>query len=151
MTEAGHTKVIGIGNAWRGDDGAGAAVAERLCAMGVAAEAQDGDGAELMESWKDCDRVIIVDAAVSGALPGVVHRFDAVESEIPKRFFRYSSHLFGVAEAVETARLLGRLPERLIVYGIEGVNFGLGAPMSPQVVKAVTEVAARIRAEIVDA
>jgi len=141
-------KIIGIGNAWRGDDGAGAAVAERLREMGIDAEAQDGDGAELMESWKGCDGAIIIDAAVSGAPPGVVHRFDAAESEIPKRFFRYSSHLFGVAEAVETARLLGRLPKRLIVYGIEGANFNLGSPMSPEVEKAVTETAALIKGEL---
>ena len=63
-------KIIGAGNPLRGDDGAGAAVAERLRAKGFPAEAFDGDGAELMEAWRGYDHVFLIDAAVSGASPG---------------------------------------------------------------------------------
>lgn len=140
-------KIIGIGNPLRGDDGAGAAVVERLSAMGLPAQAFDGDGAELMEAWQGHDNVFLIDATVSGAPPGTLHRFEAGEREIPKSFFRYSSHLFGVAEAVETARHLGRLPEKLIIYGIEGAQFDLGQGLSPEVEQGIQEVAERIKAE----
>ncbi len=124
---------------------------ESLRALGVEAIAFDGDGAELMEAWQDHDSVFLIDATVSDAKAGAVLRFQAGEVEIPKGFFRYSSHLFGVAEAVETARHLGRLPKRLIIYGIEGAHFDLGAELSPEVKKAVQQTAARIKDELAHA
>ena len=141
-------KIIGVGNPLRGDDGAGAAVAESLRATGLPAEAFDGDGAELMEAWQGHDRVFLIDAVVSGSAPGSAHRFEAGEREIPRDFFRYSSHLFGLAEAVETARHLGRLPEKLVVYGIEGAQFNLGQGLSPEVERGVEEIAAMIKGEL---
>jgi hydrogenase maturation protease len=43
----------------------------------------------------------------------------------------------GVAETVELARSLGRLPTRLLIYGIEGAKVGLGAGLSREVERAV--------------
>jgi hydrogenase maturation protease len=47
--------------------------------------------------------------------------------------FHYSTHRFGLAEAVETARALGLLPGSLRVFGIEGQDFGAGIGLSPAV------------------
>jgi hydrogenase maturation protease len=57
----------------------------------------------------------------------------------------------GAAEAIELARTLGRLPRRLVVYGIEGASFHPGAPLTPAVADAVKMAAGMVRAEIVDA
>ena len=46
------------------------------------------------------------------------------------RLFRTSTHLLGVAEAVELGRELDRLPQRLTVYGIEGERFDVGEGLS---------------------
>jgi hydrogenase maturation protease len=51
-----------------------------------------------------------------------------------------SSHGLGVAEVVELARTLDRLPARLIVYGVAGCVFDVGAPLSPQVGAVIDEV-----------
>jgi hydrogenase maturation protease len=48
-----------------------------------------------------------------------------------------TTHAFGVAEAVELARVLGRLPHRLSIYGIEGRKFDLGSAPSLEVALAV--------------
>lgn len=141
-------RVIGVGNPWRGDDGAGAAAASRLNDIGILALAFDGDGAELMDLWLGFDRVFLIDAMVSGALPGAVRRFEASEASLPRGLFRYSSHLFGVAEAVETARCLATLPKRLVIYGIEGSLFDLGSPISPEVERAANDTAALIKGEL---
>ena len=150
-TEKPAVLVIGVGNPLRGDDAAGPAVIQRLqnrLPASVATLQLDSDGVSLMEAWRDYEQVILVDAACSGAVPGVIHRFDATQSELPRGLFHYSSHLFGVAEAVELARQLGRLPERLVIYGIEGAAFAYGEGLSAAVAEAVEQVAAAIVAEL---
>jgi len=46
------------------------------------------------------------------------------------------------------ARALGRLPPRLIVYGVEGKAFEAGVGLSPEVKAAVQEVAERVLGEL---
>jgi hydrogenase maturation protease len=101
-----------------------------------------------MEAWAAAQQVIIIDATASGAAPGTIHRLDAQAQPIPAEFFHYSTHDFGVAEAIEMARVLGRLPASLIIYGIEGSTFDFGAELTPAVAQAVPEVVQRIQQEI---
>jgi hydrogenase maturation protease len=118
--------IIGIGNEYRCDDAAGLIVARRLkerLAESVNVLEQSGDGAALMGAWQGAKTVIIIDAVTSGAAPGTIHRFDANTRPIPKGDFRYSTHAFGVAEAIELSRALGEFPRSLGGYGIEGKNF----------------------------
>jgi hydrogenase maturation protease len=90
----------------------------------------------------------VVDAVYSGAPPGTIHRLDASSKEIPRQFFHYSTHALGVTEAVQLARALNQLPPRLIVYGIEGKNFGAGVGLSTEVEQASIAVAARVLDEV---
>jgi hydrogenase maturation protease len=136
--------LIGVGNAWRGDDGAGLAVARRvreLSPAGVEVREVEGDATALVEAWSGAEGVVVVDAAESGAPPGTVRRFDAASQPLPVRGLRSSTHAFGVADAVELARALGRLPQRLDVYAIEGASFAAGERLSPAVERAVAELA----------
>ena len=142
--------IIGIGNEYRGDDAAGLIVARRLkerLADSVKVIEQSGDGAALMEAWQGAETVIIIDAVMSGAEPGTIHRLDAKTRPLPKDAFRCSTHAFGVAEAIELSRAMGGLPRSLIVYGIEGKTFAAGVRLSPEVEGAVGEVAGRALTE----
>ncbi|NJN46127.1 MAG: hydrogenase maturation protease [Candidatus Competibacteraceae bacterium] len=144
-------RIIGVGNTWRGDDGIGPAVVQHLTSRvpdTVTILEHNGDGISLLGIWEGAAWVIVVDAAYSGAEPGATYRFDAAETAIPRGFFHASTHELGVAEAVELARSLGRLPERLIVYAIEGECFSAGAELSPAIADAVESVAERIVAEL---
>jgi len=135
--------VIGVGNMFRSDDAAGYIVAHSLNARALPETTiieESGEGAVLMESWKDVEAVVLVDAVSSGGKPGTVHRFDAHNDVIPSRFFRYSTHAFSVAEAVELARVMKRLPSKMIIYGIEGKNFQAGVGLSPEVQQSVPTV-----------
>jgi hydrogenase maturation protease len=145
------TLIIGLGNEYRGDDAVGLVVARRLggaAPKGVRVLEESGEGAALIDSWQDADTVILLDAVHSGAKPGTIHRFDAHAQPIAKRFFRFSTHAFGLAEAVELARALGRLPPRLIVYGVEGKSFEAGIGISPEVEAALREVVGKVLAEL---
>jgi hydrogenase maturation protease len=53
-----------------------------------------------------------------------------------------------LAETVELARVLGRLPARTVVYGIEGGSFAIGEPLTPAVAAAAVAVADAIREEV---
>jgi len=143
--------VIGVGNEYRSDDGAGIAVARRLRALfstGVTVLEQSGEGAALIEAWKGATWVMLVDAVRSSAPPGTIHRLDARAAPVPTGFFHYSTHAFSVAEAVELARSLNQLPVHLIVYGIEGENFTAGVELSSAVKQAAEAVVERAAIEV---
>ena len=140
--------VIGVGNDFRGDDAAGLLAARRLHACrGVRTVEHTRDGLSLMEHWRPTDRVVVVDALCSGHAPGTVFRFDATAGPVPGDAGWVSSHTPGVAEGIETARILGRLPATLTVYGIEAAQVDPGADVSPAVAAAVEEVALAILEE----
>jgi hydrogenase maturation protease len=135
---------IGVGNEFRGDDGVGLLIARRFDEMdipGITVREENGEGAALMESWKDAGAVFLFDAVSTGNHPpGTVFRFDALKEKIPADFFHYSTHHFSVAEAIELARTLNQLPPCLMVYGVEGVNFTYAKQLTPEVEKAVLEI-----------
>ena len=151
MTVAPNIIVIGIGNEYRRDDGVGIAVARRLrerFLTKITVLEESGEGTALMDSWKGATWVMLLDAVRSGARPGTVHRLDARSTSVPAGFFHYSSHAFGVAEAIELARSLDQLPPHLIVYGIEGENFAAGEEFSPVVAQAIEAVVERAADEL---
>jgi hydrogenase maturation protease len=145
--------IIGLGNDFRGDDGAGRLVARRVLELlGPEARRDDdvvvleneGDAAELLASWSGYQTVVLVDAVSSGAEPGSVMRFDADSLPLEGSIRFASTHALGFAGAVGLARAIGILPKRFEVQGIEGARFEAGAPMSPEVEAAVEIVAREI-------
>ncbi|MGO9087603.1 MAG: hydrogenase maturation protease [Candidatus Sulfotelmatobacter sp.] len=139
--------ILGCGNRQRGDDGAGILAAERLCALGMAAQVCSGEPAELMDAWSGVQDVILIDAVVTGAPAGAVHEWDGEHLPVFATSTG-STHGFGVAQAIELARALDCLPARLRVYGIEGKQFEIGSPVSPEVERAVEEVVQRIASQL---
>lgn len=138
--------VIGVGNAYRSDDAVGLIAARRIEEKGfpnVRVVKESGEGTALIELWKDADAVIMFDSVQSDAAPGSIHRFEPGAQPVPQDYFRYSTHLFGVGEAIELARVLKRLPPRLVVYGIRGKNLSMGIGLSPEVEEAVPEIVER--------
>jgi hydrogenase maturation protease len=143
--------IIGVGNEFRGDDGAGLVVSRRLGALsleGVRVLEVEGEGVAVMMAWKGASAVILVDAVYSGAEPGTVHRLEAHARPVPGSFFHRSTHAISVADAIELARSLGELPSHFVVYGIEGKSFEAGMGLSPEVETAVQEVVAAVVGEV---
>jgi hydrogenase maturation protease len=150
------TLVIGVGNRYRRDDGAGLAAAARLAeAAGARVVLCDGigDGTALLDIWQNSETVILIDAVRSGAPAGTIHRRDAGGADgsggigaMPDAgagaAFRgpQSTHGLGVAEAIALGRLLHRLPRRLVILGVEGARFDAGEELSPAVGRAVDAV-----------
>jgi hydrogenase maturation protease len=144
---------LGVGNLHRGDDGVGPYLAQRLAdndilkERGVEVLPHSGEGASLMHLWEGLDFVVIVDCMKTGLPLGTVRRFDVLKEELHGGVFRYSSHLFGLAEAVEMARQLEKLPKAMIVYGVEGITFAFEEGRSPEVEAVLPEVEAAVIGE----
>ena len=138
-------KIICCGNRDRGDDGAGLLVADRLAALGVSVERCLGETAELISAWEGAPEVVMVDAVVTGTHSGTIHRWDANKSELPTSV-PSSTHGMGLGKAIELARVLGTLPPRLEVFGIEARQFTLGSEASFPVRQAAEHLAKTIAA-----
>lgn len=134
-------RVIGVGNPNRGDDGIGPAVAAAVAGMvdpEVDVIVSTADPSRLIERWESAESVVLVDAMADRAAPGRIAVFDATDEPLPSDFDAISSHGFGVPAAVELARSLGRLPNRLVVVGIAGSEFE-GSGLSPMVEAVITD------------
>ena len=157
--------LIGLGNALRGDDAIGPLVAarvrDRLRALGVPGadhrlDLRCGalDPLAIIAAWSGATTAVVIDAAVSGAPPGTVLRFDVTPradsraAPLPAAFGRASSHGLGLAEAIALARALGRLPPRLLCFAVEGSDFAHAGEMSRPVRAAATTAVERIADEI---
>jgi hydrogenase maturation protease len=143
--------VIGVGNALRGDDGAGPAVADAVRSQApkeIAVRVCEEEPTRLVDALGEADVALIVDAVSTGAPAGTVHRFDATETPLPSRAFRSSTHALGIGEAVELTRALGRLPRRTIAFGIEGSDFTARDGLTPQVEQSISSVVARVLEEV---
>jgi hydrogenase maturation protease len=137
--------IIGCGNPDRGDDAAGILVARRLRQLGLDALEHTGDGFALLDLWNGIEEVILVDAMVSGGNPGAVSVWDpGATPRCSTNDYRCSTHVYGPSEAIELARVLGRLPPRMRIYGIEASQFQPGAPVSREVLAAVDQVVGEI-------
>ena len=132
--------VIGIGNAFRGDDGVGLSVARALarCQMDeVDVRESGGDAGELFDLWQDRRAVFIVDAVhAADREAGAVVELDPLATSLADHELACSTHAMGLGQAVELARALGKLPEHLTIFGIVGQNYAPGEGLSPAVAAA---------------
>ncbi len=142
--------VAGLGSEYRRDDGAGPLVAAR--AVEEAGTGRDvgpiTDPLDLLGVWDGADLAVVVDAVHSGAAPGTVH---VVELEgggghgVPDgRSATTSTHGIGLAGVVRLSRAVGAAPDRVVVVGIEGEDFGRGTGLSPAVEAALPGAVDRI-------
>ncbi len=145
------TLIIGIGNRYRGDDVLGCLIADEIktqCPADTEVIEHDGEPASLIDLWKDRQCVILIDAVSSRAEAGTIHRIDLREQALPDQFRSYSTHAFGIAEAVELARVLNKLPPRIVFYGVEGKSFAADTQLSAPLQKAAEELRRQILDEI---
>jgi hydrogenase maturation protease len=142
-------RVIGVGQAERGDDAAGLHVAELLRARapeGIAVLSGAADAAAVLAQLEGADAAVAVDCARGGDAPGSILRLPADIPLWPRS--RTSSHGHALADALALGAALGCLPKRLAVFVVVGRSFGLGEPLSPAVRQALPELARLVLREV---
>ena len=142
------TLVIGVGNAWRGDDGAGLAVARRVRELAPRRRRPRGRG----RRDRAARRAGRAPSTSSSSTPPRRARRRArcsASTRAPQPLPARSAALLDARASasrtpIELARALGRLPARLDVYAIEGASFTPASGLSPAVERAVAELAASL-------
>lgn len=121
-----RTTLVGIGNILLGDDGVGVWLIQRLLAayrFEPEIEILDGGtlGLGLVTYLSDTDRLLIVDAAATGAAPGsvVVLRGSDVPAILRATL---SAHEASLCDLLAALTLLGRTPAEFVAVGIEPEN-----------------------------
>lgn len=138
--------VLGLGNVLLGDDGAGPAILESLSEIyrDVAdVECVDGgtQGLALLGYLSGRKAVVILDAFSQGKKPGGVTVLDKSQILAHSCSRASTAHEGNAGELLAVANLLGDLPERVFLVGVEPerlrTELGLSLPVSEAIPPAV--------------
>lgn len=145
MNDQAPVRIIGIGSP-AGDDAIAWQVIEVLQHelrddANVSCIALDRPATMLLHVMHGARCVVIIDAVVSGAPPGTVHRF-SLQDIGGHGAHLLSSHGFGAAQALALGRELDMLPPRLTVIGIELFHAHPGTALSAAARRALPEAVA---------
>lgn len=143
--------IVCCGNRYSSDDAVGLHVARRLkeghIPEGIEVLEAGTPGLKLLDLWEGFDKVIVVDAVMSGAEPGTIHVFEGT-SLPPRNFLPLCLHGFNVIDAITMAGVLGRLPRELRIVGVEILTEEAYCEgLSPSVAAAVEPACERVLAE----
>ncbi len=142
--------VVGMGSEYRRDDGAGQAVADEVVAsrqdvprLGPIAEPLD-----LLGLWDGADLAVVIDAVRSDAEPGTVQLIELGDATDGRPDAgppgTTSTHGIGLAGVLRLAHAVGSAPQRVVVVGIEGDDFGQGTGLTEAVSRAVPHAARHV-------
>lgn len=152
----GRTVVIGVGNPYRRDDGVGPGVISLLRVRqlpGVELAESDGELGMLIDLWAGARLAVVVDAVrTRPCRPGRIHRLSAHHPSMAGATAATSSHRVELSAAVRLAKVLDRMPRRLLLFAVEVCDTGCGVGLTPAVAAAAEtiagEVAGLVRAEV---
>jgi hydrogenase maturation protease len=143
----GKAVVIGVGNEFRRDDGAGPAVVARLRGRvpdGVELHLSDGEPTRLIEAWHGASLAVVVDAVrAEPAVPGRLHRL-VLHRAGPGAARPASSHGLGLDDAIGLALALDRMPGALILHVVEAADLSQGTGLSPAVAAVIDAAATAV-------
>ena len=129
--------VMGIGNILLQDEGAGVRAVEefaRRYETPASVGLLDGgtSGIELLQHIPGRGVLVLIDVVRNGEPYGTLSRFegDAVPSLFQNKI---SPHQLGLSDLLATARLVGSMPEKVILYGIEPKTIETGLEMSAEI------------------
>ncbi len=153
---SGRTLIVGVGSSILCDDGVGGHVVRRL---GTTLRRDDVDvieigtaGFGLLDLVDGYDRLILVDAMVTGVTPGSVRELD--EREVTRTVhLNATGHDADLATTLAAGRALPGLsmPSQVIVLGVEAADVTtFSERLTPEVDAALPEVVSRIEALLAD-
>jgi hydrogenase maturation protease len=140
--------ILGLGNLLCCDDGVGVAALSRLMRGYEAPEGvlmMDGGtlGLSLLPYLQDARRVILVDAIAAKGPPGSPVRLEG-EDVAHAVLHRLSPHQVGVADLLDGARILGDVPDEVVLVGVVPASMELSIERTPEVEAAIPDLVARV-------
>ena len=143
--------VLGVGNILLRDEGVGVRVVEALQQVTLPddVEALDGGTASmaLLDTLRDRDKVIIIDAVKGNHEPGTLYRFTPGDISVHREIIT-SLHQLGVLDALTHVEYLGHAPQSVVFYGIEPEELGWGLELTPKVKSIIPRVIELVLSEL---
>lgn len=156
------TLFVGVGSP-HGDDRTGwfmaDALEERTAAGRVQVSASEGrraapvtirkacHPADLMDWLEGTGRLIICDAFSGAGPPGSIYCWRWPDERI-RQLRAAGSHDFSLSSVLELAARLGRLPDDVVIWGIEAGRTTPNDSLSPEIVAALPELMRQVWSEI---
>jgi hydrogenase maturation protease len=143
--------IVGIGSEHRHDDTVGIEVArelEKFDLPEVTIVIHTKDRIPEIDAWLQARAVILIDSVCSDHLPGTVHRFDLGTDDLPEDYFTHSIQANSVVAALRTASLRSTTLPPVVLYGIDGIDFGVGGGFTAAVKNAIPDVLIQILQDI---
>ena len=147
-----HTLIAGIGSPILGDDGVGIHVVRELARHPLPPDVRIAEvgtgGLALVDLLAGTERLIAIDAAVTGAAAGSVHVWGAAEVSRTVHLGA-TNHEADLPTALHVAKRLlhEQMPRDVVVLGVEAIELcRFSESLSPAVQAAVPAVVAEVRA-----
>lgn len=147
-----RTLLLGLGNVLLGDEGLGVRVAEglgRRFEFPPAVTILEGGtlGLDLLPRLDGVARLLLIDAVRLGRAPGEIVRLSG--EEVPAVLdVKISPHQVGVRDLLAAARLTGREPPLVVLWGMEPGRVEPGTGFSPAVAAALPRLEAAVLDEL---
>ena len=147
-----RTLILGIGNLLMTDDGIGVRVVQELVRryrFPADVAVLDGGtlGLDLLPHLEGVERLLIIDAVMTGDPPGTVVRM--TEDQIPAVFAtKLSPHQMGLQDLLAVAELLGHRPANMVLLGVQPAEIELGDYLTPSVAVTLEPIIAGCLAEL---
>ncbi|MET7690336.1 hydrogenase maturation protease [Streptomyces sp. NPDC005483] len=155
MTVSTRIAIIGVGDPSRHDEGVARAVlsrlreraAERPLPPGTLLTECDPDPARVIRLWENAELAVVLEPAhARPSHPGRIYRLELGGAALRRAG---TMRPYGLGEAVNLARALGRLPGHLVAYAVDGADTSFGRGLSEPVAATVGHLAECVEAEIV--
>lgn len=132
------TLIVGIGHPFRGDDSLGyeaiLSIRKQRLPIDVESYLLVGDMTQLFFLFEQYANLYIIDAIITKQNPlGTLLRLEGKEITKFASACTASTHSFNLAQALEMAKTLSILPKKIVIYGIEVMQFQLGEGLSEPV------------------
>jgi len=139
--------VLGIGNVLLGDEGVGVHVVKDLERFEMPSHVtllDGGTGGFHLLNWlQEYGRIIMIDATLDGKLPGSISMVrPKFSNEFPRTL---SSHDIGLKDLIDSASLLGDLPEIILFTVSVHPEQSLTMELSPIISESASKVSQEIR------
>jgi hydrogenase maturation protease len=138
--------IIGIGNRYRGDDGIGPLILDRIdlsINRNFDIVESDGEPTGLISLFRERDWCIFIDAIIPNIhlqfSPGMVVSMDLLMEGNNFGTELSSTHTGGLFDAIGLASVLGCLPKKVFLVGVVGSTFGSCAHLSQSVQSAIEQ------------
>jgi hydrogenase maturation protease len=146
------TLILGLGNTIMSDDGVGPkviALLQQNSDLPEGVSLLDGGtlGLDLLPYLEKVQRLIIVDAVEIGKPAGTCVRL--VGDEVPMALeTKLSPHQMGMKDLLAVARLMGHLPDEIVLIGVQPACLEMDTELTPLVAAAIPTLLTMIQAEL---